>query len=205
MSCAAIIAVKGAATAKRRLAGVLPPATRVRFVATMLEQVLQAAREAHGVAGIVLVSDGAQPARPDVVTVLDEARGLDAAFVAGARAAGACGYRSAVLLPADLPLLEPGDLDGLIKSGCEAGVAIACDRAGEGTNALYLPLELPIALAFGRGSCARHHAACVRIGLRPALVCTPGLALDIDEPRDLEVLCDRPAYAFLPRPARSVA
>lgn len=205
MSCAAIIAVKGAATAKRRLAGVLSPVTRARFVATMLEHVLRAARRADGIDAIVLVSDGRQPRRPDVIAVLDEARGLDAAFVAGARVAAAYGHRCAVLLPADLPLLEPSDLEGLVDSGCDAGAAIACDRAGEGTNALFLPLELPIALAYGRGSCARHRDACVRNGRAPALVYTPGLAVDIDEPSDLEVLRDHRAYRFLPQPARSVA
>ena len=205
MSCAAIVAVKGAAGAKSRLAGALPPAVRARLVATMLEWVIDAARHADGIAGLVLVSDARQRHRPDVVAVRDEARSLNAAFAAGARVAASRGYRSAILLPADLPFLAPSDLEALVKAGHGAGTAIAPDHTGEGTNALYLPLELPIALAYGPRSCTSHREAYARAGYAPALVQRRGLALDIDEPCDLGVLRDCPAYDFLPLPARSVA
>lgn len=205
MSCAAIIAVKGTATAKSRLAGALPPAIRARLVVSMLDHVIDVARRTRGVDGIVLVSDAAQEARSGVLAVLDEARGLDAAFLVGARAAQLQCFRSAVLLPADLPLLTVADLEALLDVGPRAGAAIAPDRAGDGTNALYLPLALPILLAYGPRSCASHRDACMRLGLAPALVQRSGLATDIDEPCDLAVLSNCPTYDFLPSLARFVA
>lgn len=208
MSCAAVIAFKGIATAKSRLAGVLSPALRHRLVEVMLAQVIRAAQSALRIAEIFVVSTAAHKAAESagsVAAVIDGAQGLSAAFECGALRALALRHRSVLLLPADLALVTAEDLDAMVALGCESGAALAPNMIGAGTNALYLPLPLPIRLAFGPCSCARHVAACRACGYAPAIVERSRLALDIDAPGDLERLRGVPAYSFLGEPARSVA
>ena len=208
MSCAAVIAVKGVATAKSRLAGALSSEVRGRLVEVMLAQVIRAAQSAVRIGEIFVVSTTAYDvlvSGAPIAAVVEGTEGLSAAFECGALRARQCGHHSVLLLPADLALVTAEDLDTLIASGCESGAALAPDTIGAGTNALYLPLPLPIRLVFGSCSCARHLAACWACGYAPAILERPGLALDIDAPGDLERLRGLPAYSFLDETARSVA
>jgi 2-phospho-L-lactate guanylyltransferase len=72
---------------------------------------------------------------------------------------------------------------------------------GEGTNALLLAPTDVLQPAFGEGSFVRHVAQAVALGLDFRVLRLPGLAADIDQPRDLARLAaamrgsDR--YAFL--------
>ncbi len=207
MSCAAVIACKGIATAKSRLAGVLSPMVRARLVEVMLAQVIQAAQSALRISEIIVVSPTLSKAveSGSVAAVIDSAQGLSAAFECGALRALAFRHRSVLLLPADLALVTAEDLDAMIALGSEAGAAFAPNTIGVGTNALYLPLPLPIRLAFGTCSCARHAAACRACGYVPAIIERTRLALDIDAPADLERLRDVPQYSFLNESAQAVA
>jgi 2-phospho-L-lactate/phosphoenolpyruvate guanylyltransferase len=99
-------------------------------------------------------------------------------------------------------MLVPADLDALLRVSHTMEAAIAPNRAGDGTNAMYLPLELPIRLAFGAGSYARHRDALACAGFTPGIVIRSGLAMDIDEVPDLDVLRGRQQYEFLGFPER---
>ncbi len=202
MSCAAIIAIKGGDRAKSRLAGVLPPCVRARLVQMMLQHVVSVVRATEGIAEILLVSGNAERYSCDAVPVRDASRGLSMAFGTGARVARARGHRAALLLPADLPMLVSADLDALLRVSHTMQTTIAPNRAGDGTNAMYVPLELPIRLAFGAGSYARHRDALARAGCTPGVVIRSGLAVDIDEVPDLDALRGRQQYDFLGFPER---
>ena len=69
---------------------------------------------------------------------------------------------------------------------------IAPDQRGIGTNGLYLPTALDFRCRFGAGSRARHEAEAQRLGIEPAIVRRPGLALDLDTPADLRSLGGAP-------------
>jgi 2-phospho-L-lactate guanylyltransferase len=101
-----------------------------------------------------------------------------------ARAQGA----SAVLsLSCDLPFLGPDDLRALIAAAHEGdGLAIACDRAGTGTNALLVSPVGAIPYLYGPDSFDRHRDAARRSGLSISTVRRAGLAFDVDTPDDLE-------------------
>ena len=96
-----------------------------------------------------------------------------------------------LLVPGDTPLLDPGEVAGLLRRGQEQGLAVVIvpDRHGEGTNALLLSPPDAIEPAFGPGSCERHTA--LRRG-PPASAARssrcPSLALDVDTGQDLELL-----------------
>lgn len=187
VNTAALIAVRGGVQAKSRLAGALDGAARARLVRTLLEQVVRAARATRGIEGVFIVSPQADdlPAGCDVL--LDDGTGHSAAVTQAVRELTARGVTELVILPADLAHVAPADLEALLEAGRSAGGAVAPDRHGTGTNALYLRLPADISFAFGPASCARHRAALRAAGIEPALVCRPGLALDIDEPADLEL------------------
>lgn len=99
------------------------------------------------------------------------------------------GATTALFVPADLPLLVAGDIEALIRTRAGGGAyAIAPDRHNTGTNALAVHEPAPFNPAMGGGSFVRHLSQMAMSGARYEICRTPGLALDIDTPADLDVL-----------------
>jgi 2-phospho-L-lactate guanylyltransferase len=189
----AIIPVKMLERAKQRLAPVLPPSARRELVLGMLQSVLATARTAPGLSRILVVT-------PDPSVVLlaqakgaevlreDHARGLNAAVRLGLARATAAGAARALVLPADVPLMTPGELKGLLGSGAsEVGARATLVPAadGEGTNAMLLTPPTALEPAFGPGSYVRHLSQALARRLDVEVLHLPGLAGDIDCPADL--------------------
>jgi 2-phospho-L-lactate guanylyltransferase len=122
------------------------------------------------------------------VTVLHDAAqsGQSDAAMIGIRHALETGCDRAVLVPGDTPLLEPGELAGLIDA--TSAVVIVPDHQGTGTNALALSPPDAIEPSFGPGSFARHVAAAEAAGVPHRVEEVPGLTLDVDTPGDLAEL-----------------
>lgn len=188
MSCWALLALKTAASAKGRLAEILPPAQRVWLVHRMLAQVVCTLQTARHIAGIAVVT-GEVLAQPGLWRIEDPGNGLNAALEHGAAQLAARGIDEILLLHADLPLVRPEEIDTLIEAGRRHGLALATDKLGQGSNALYAPLPLPIPLRFGPDSCRQHQDEAARRQHPLEVLRLPGLAFDIDEPRDLQHLC----------------
>lgn len=83
----------------------------------------------------------------------------------------------------DLPELTADDLHAMLAS--PAGIAIAPDRTGQGTNALLTNPAGCIKYCFGENSFALHTAEAARAKITPAIITRPGLARDLDTPEDL--------------------
>jgi 2-phospho-L-lactate/phosphoenolpyruvate guanylyltransferase len=189
----AIIPVKMLERAKQRLAPVLPPSARRELVLGMLQSVLATALTAPGLSRILVVTPDprvallAQAKGAEVVRE-DRARGLNAAVRLGLARATAAGAARALVLPADVPLLTPGELKGLLGSGAsEVGARATLVPAadGEGTNAMLLAPPAALEPAFGPGSYVRHLSQAVARRLDVEVLHLPGLAGDIDRPGDL--------------------
>jgi 2-phospho-L-lactate/phosphoenolpyruvate guanylyltransferase len=207
----AIVPVKGLGEAKQRLAGVLPPQARRRLMLAMLRDVLAtlALVERLGRLGRVLVvTPDAEVARiaPELgARVLREetARGHSAAAAAGFAYALASGAMQALTVPADTPCVTPGELSHLLdaRPGAGPGVVLVPAHDRDGTNAVLVAPPDAFPPSFGPGSFARHLAQAEARGLACRVIELPGLALDIDKPRDLAALAaakqDDPAYSFL--------
>ena len=71
------------------------------------------------------------------------------------------------------------------------GVVIAPDRHDDGSNVLCIPATSGFRFAYGPGSFQRHLAEADRLDLPVEIVRDPSLALDIDEPGDLDLI-ERP-------------
>jgi 2-phospho-L-lactate guanylyltransferase len=95
-----------------------------------------------------------------------------------------------LLVPGDTPLLEAGEIAGLLRRAFEQelGAVIVPDRHGEGTNALLLSPPDAIEPSFGPGSLERHTTAAAAAGVSCAVEHVPTLALDVDTGQDLELL-----------------
>lgn len=178
MSWTAIVPVKSAGERKSRLTPRLSSADRVRLADRLLDHVVAVLRVTPRIAGILLLSPERPAGWPERWRP-DEGRGLNAELDAAIAAAG----RPALVLHGDLPLLAPEDVTALLDAGEEAGLALAPDRHGQGTNALALADERAFACRFGPGSFAAH---VTDANGRWARVDRLGLALDCDSPDDLD-------------------
>ncbi len=176
----AIVPLKSLYLAKGRLSGVLEPAERATLASQMSDHVLATLREA-----------GISPVR-----VVNGDLDLNADVTEAARLAQAQGATDLLLVMADLPYLAAADVAAMIEAGRRSPVVIAEAKDG-GTNALLLRPPSVLRFAFSREtpSAASHAEQARAAGIEPAILCRPGLAQDIDTPRDLAALAtDHPAY-----------
>ena len=197
----AIIAVNARARCKTRLDATLGQSGRRQLMRRMLSHVLHVARAVPAIDEVLVVSPERDAIPRDVNVLRDSGMDLNAAFDAGRQAALAAGATGLVLLPADLPLLSGADLEQLLVAGRRAGVAIAPDRNGSGTNGLYLSLErgARMCFAFGPGSRERHEAEARSCGYRAQTVAIPGLQADIDTRADYDAVFGMPGAKRAPR------
>jgi 2-phospho-L-lactate guanylyltransferase len=177
--------VKQRADCKSRLAGRLGPEARLSLVRCMLERVLQSLGGAPSIGRIAVVSPERDTVPPEITVLGDAGHGLNEALGAAQREVLEQGASELVVLPADLPLLTSADVEALVLGGRQSGFALAPDVAGTGTNALYLPPAAGFRFQFGPGSCQRHVAEAIRLGLRPGVVRARGLEFDVDAIDDL--------------------
>jgi len=117
-------------------------------------------------------------------------RGLNRALKTGIENVESKG--AVLIIPADLPLLTPRDVNALMASSEKYEVAIAPCKEGTGTNALLMRRPSAIPLSFGRGSFRKHVSAARKENLRYKVVRFEGIQFDVDEPRDLRILMRRP-------------
>jgi 2-phospho-L-lactate guanylyltransferase len=212
----AIVPVKALKEAKGRLSAVLAPESRRRLVLTMLDDVLATLRQVRFIDAVLVVTPDAQvaafvEARGARVLHEERATGLNPAVANGLAHAQGQGAGRALVLPADVPLAAPEEVRGVIAAIAAPArdrVALVSSADGEGTNALALAPPDVLAPSFGPGSFVRHLARAVAQRLDTRVLQMPGIAADIDEPRDIADLLARPEasarYGFLqPRQAWS--
>jgi 2-phospho-L-lactate guanylyltransferase len=205
----AIVPVKALGEAKQRLAGVLPPEARRRLMLTMLQDVLATLAKVDRVDRVLAVTPDAEVAglaRRLGACVLHEerTRGHSAAATAGFVHALAHGAVQALALPADAPCVTPGEVRRLldaVRPAAAPRVVLVPSHDRDGTNAVLAAPPDGFSLSFGPGSFARHLAQAEARGLDCRVIELAGLALDIDDPRDLAALMaakqGNPAYTFL--------
>lgn len=183
MSWVAIVPVNYGRECKTRLAARLTRARRTDLVACMARHVLQQLFAVPAIGTVRVIS----AIRPDFAAdlwIADQGRGLNDELEA-ARASFAQAH--VVFIHGDLPFLTVDDLTALLGGAQRHGAAIAPDRHGLGTNALAIADDRAFSPAFGANSFSRHRA------LLPdaAIVSTPGLSFDLDDPEDLDIALAR--------------
>lgn len=186
---AVLIPVKAFDLAKGRLADALDPDRRAELARTMAEGVVAAAHPLP--VYVVCASDevAAWATGIGAEVIRFEPPGLNPAVTHGAAELAQRGFRQLIVAHGDLPLARQlawvADFDG---------VTVVCDRRGDGTNVLALPLATPFEFRYGVGSAEAHRAEATRVGLAHRTVIDHDLGWDVDTPEDLELptLVERP-------------
>ena len=189
----AVVLIKDFETAKQRLSPALEGSARAELARRNAGLALAAARAAGRVLAVAGSQAAAELARAAGAEVLVEARpeGQNPAARRGIERALAAGAEAVLLLSSDLPLVTAEAVERLLAKAASvpAPCALAAPAVGRGgTNALYLRPPNAIGLHFGDDSLAKFERDAVEHGVRFELWEAPELALDLDEPEDLDLL-----------------
>ena len=192
MNADVVIAVRGGSGAKSRLASRLDPERREALVEAMLADMLAALAACPAVLRTYVTTPtpslARRAARAGAVVILEQDTGdLNAAFDrARRRIAAADPDTTLVLLPGDLPWLDPSELETCLEAAGPDRLVLAPACADGGTGGLVLRADVPLPLAFGPGSFGKHLAAARTLGLSAQVVRAPSLGFDVDRPADLD-------------------
>ena len=187
----AVVPVKDTAAAKQRLASAVPAHLRQGLALAMLEDVLAALAAVPGLAGRLVVT--IDPAAMALAARYGaECRGEGAegghtgAVMAAARRLARDGRGAMLTLPGDIPLVTTAEIAALIAAHLPApSFTIAPSHDEKGSNAILLAPPDAVPLRFGDDSFFPHLAAARGCGIAPSVLHLPGIAFDIDNPRDL--------------------
>lgn len=194
---ALLIPVKDPANAKTRLAGLLSGDERRRLAWAMFEDVSRAVARAARPDLVALVTSYApaieRARRLAWDVVVEESQQSESASIDWAsRQLAERGVETVMRLPADLPIVEPEDVDALLSIELETpGALLVPSREGTGTNAIIRTPPALFASRFGPDSLRLHREEARRVGVNPIIVSNPRIALDIDDPADIELLLEQ--------------
>jgi 2-phospho-L-lactate guanylyltransferase len=193
MSTLAILPIKSFEDAKRRLEPGLDRPMRRLLAEAMVADVLIALRRARSVTEVLAVTSDESAQRIagayGAMLLADDGGGHNGAALKGIRHALARGFERAFLVPGDCPLLDPIEIEELLRRRLPRRSAVVVpDRHGTGTNALLLSPPDVLEPAFGPGSRERHVDRASEAGIDCEVVELPTLALDVDTPEDLDAL-----------------
>jgi 2-phospho-L-lactate guanylyltransferase len=194
-----IVPVKPFALGKSRLAPLLSAEERSTLARDLLTQTLKTVAAVKQLGGIIAISrdesalalarscgastliEGAIPAQAAV----DPEAGLNHALRQARHVAMERGADAVLVLPADLPLLTPHDVEQLIQLGADHNPCVVLAGSGDGgTNALLVRPPHVIDFAYGPQSLQRHKTRAKTAGVAVHLLNSTGLALDLDSPED---------------------
>jgi 2-phospho-L-lactate/phosphoenolpyruvate guanylyltransferase len=192
-----LVPVKNLSAAKQRLASVLDQPSRTKLAQAMLHDVLAAlhawkTRPAVAIVSsdpyaVKLASDYGFEIIPD-----PENPGETGAIEMATRICVEHGADSTLVIPADIPLIEAWEFEEIMKHAPAEGSVLVPAGDGRGTNAAFRrPADL-FPLRFGNDSFKPHHAAAQATGKPCVILPLPGIAVDVDNPEDLQQLISLP-------------
>jgi 2-phospho-L-lactate guanylyltransferase len=202
--------VKNLSAAKQRLAAVLDQPSRTALAQAMLHDVLTALHNWKTRPSVAVVTGDPYAVQLATEYELEIISDPDNSgeTVAIERATRFCVERSiesTLVIPADIPLIQTWELDEILKHAPAAGSVLVPAADGRGSNAAFRrPADL-FPLRFGNDSFKPHHAAAQATG-KPCIVLNlPGIAVDVDNPADLQQLISLPGETRSQRLAREYA
>jgi 2-phospho-L-lactate/phosphoenolpyruvate guanylyltransferase len=188
-----LIPVKNLSGAKQRLAAVLDQTSRTEFARAMLYDVLKVLGEWKGRPPTAVVSSdpyaSALAAEYGLEIIPDpDNPGETGAIEMATRICVERGIESTLVIPADIPLIEAWELEEILKQAPPEGSVLVPAADGRGTNAAFRRPANLFPLGFGNDSFKPHRAAAAATGKPCVVLNLPGIAVDVDNPSDLEQL-----------------
>ncbi|MDE0214317.1 MAG: 2-phospho-L-lactate guanylyltransferase [Deltaproteobacteria bacterium] len=200
MKFGALIPVKGFHGAKQRLSSRLSPRERSDLMKAMVHDVLAQVTRAHGIHRTWVVTGSDEVARwvsavnVTVIREQDETGETDAVHY-GLDVMKQAGIDAALVVPGDIPLLCAGDVESVLRTVPESPVSpfaiLVPSHDRMGTNALLLAPPDVLRLRFGYDSFRYHLSEAGARGASVKVIENSRIALDIDEPADLQKLIPR--------------
>lgn len=192
-----LIPVKNLSSAKQRLASVLDQQYRTELAQAMLHDVVSAiavwqARPACAlVTGDPFALELAQKYNFEIMPDPTNP-GETGAIEMATRLCVSRGIESTLVIPADIPLIVPSELEQILAQAPARGSVLAPAGDGRGTNAAFRrPADL-FPLRFGNDSFKPHLAAAKATGERCVVLQLPSIGVDVDNPEDLQQVLARP-------------
>jgi 2-phospho-L-lactate guanylyltransferase len=205
-----LVPVKNLSTAKQRLAAVLDQSSRTALAQVMLHDVLSALHSWKARPPVAIVSSDpyalnlAAEYEFEVIPDADNP-GETGAIEMATRLCVERGADSTLVIPADIPLIQAWELEEILKNAPPEGSVLVPAGDGRGTNAAFRRPGNLFPLRFGNDSFKPHHAAAQATG-KPCIVLNlPGIAVDVDNPPDLQQLMSFPGETRSQRLAREYA
>ncbi len=192
-----LVPVKNLANAKQRLASLLDQPTRTELAQAMLFDVLEAISLSSNRPEVGLVTTDPfaikMGQRFNFQVIPDHANlGETAAISMATQFCESRGAHYTLVIPGDIPLLQPSELDRILDAAPTEGSVIVPAADGRGTNAILRSPPGLFPLRFGNDS-FKPHLAAARASNKPCVVLSlPGVALDVDNPSDLKQLAAAP-------------
>lgn len=191
----ACVPVKDFSQAKQRLASALSQPERSRLAEAMVQDVLDALQAVTGLAGIaVLTIDpvAAQLAKRRGLRVIEDSASEGHTRVANAamKRLGAEGADAVLVLPGDVPLITPAEVQAVIAMAPQQQFTIVPSHDHDGSNAILCSPPGNIPLRYGLDSFQCHLQAARALGITPVVMELAGIAKDIDHPQDLDFILD---------------
>jgi 2-phospho-L-lactate/phosphoenolpyruvate guanylyltransferase len=192
-----LVPIKNTAGAKQRLASILDQDSRTRLAQAMLHDVLSAVQQWKGRPSVGIVTSDAyatQLANEYKFEIIPDPEnpGETGAIEMATQVCMERGEDSTLVIPADIPLIQPWELEEIYKRAPAKGSVLVPAADGRGTNAAFRRPANLFPLRFGNDSFKPHHAAAQATGQPCLIVNLPGIAVDIDNPEDLQQLIAAP-------------
>jgi len=202
-----LIPVKSLATAKQRLASVLDQPTRTELAQAMLLDVLETLHAWKNRPPVSIVTSdpfAVELARRFQFQLIpDHAnRSQTDAIEMATRLCASQKVDNTLVIPGDIPLINASELEQILQAAPDEGSVLVPAADGRGTNAAFRRPAALFPLRFGNDS-FKPHLTAARVTQKPCVVLSlPGIALDIDNPADLQQLAEAPGETRAQRLAR---
>ncbi|HET7893143.1 MAG TPA: 2-phospho-L-lactate guanylyltransferase [Candidatus Sulfotelmatobacter sp.] len=192
-----LVPVKNSAGAKQRLAAVLDQPSRTALAQAMLHDVLTALHNWKSRPQVAVVTSDAYATALAAEYGFDIIPDPDNPGETGAieMATQLCverGADSTLVIPADIPLIQAWELEEILKHAPAEGTVLVPAGDGRGTNAAFRRPGNLFPLRFGNDSFKPHHTAAQATGKPCVVLQFAGIAVDVDNPPDLQQLMALP-------------
>jgi len=192
-----LIPVKNLSAAKQRLARILDQPARTELAQTMLHDVMAAVSASPRRPPCSVVSS--DPFAVELATQYDfevipdpKNPGETGAIEMATQLCLSRGVESTLVFPADIPLIQSTELDQILAQAPAEGSLLVPAADGRGTNAAFRRPANLFPLRFGNDSFRPHLDAARSTGKPCQVLQLAGIALDVDNPGDLQQLLERP-------------
>jgi 2-phospho-L-lactate guanylyltransferase len=205
-----LVPVKNLSSAKQRLEAVLDQPSRTALAQAMLHDVLTALYHWKNRPQVAIVTSDAYAVKLaaeykfEIIPDPDNP-GETGAIEMATRICVERGADSTLVIPADIPLIQAWEFDEILKHAPAEGSVLVPAADGRGTNAAFRRPANLFPLRFGNDSFKPHHAAAQATGKPCIVLKLPGIAVDVDNPPDLEELMSLPGETRAQRLAREYA